>query len=111
MIHHVSVGANDLQRSKRFYDAILPIVGLQLMAEDEGGLGYGSGQFHFSVQMPIDGKPATVGNGCHIAFAAEDRAMVDRFHATALSHDGSTDGEPGLRPDYDGNYYAAFVRP
>lgn len=110
MIHHVSVGTNDVARSKRFYDAVLPIAGMALMAEDVGGLGYGSGTFHFSVQIPIDGEPATVGNGAHIAFALEDRSMVDRFHATALAHGGSDAGAPGLRPDYDANYYGAFVR-
>lgn len=110
MIHHVSVGTNDLERSKRFYDAVLPILGISRMAEDEGGLGYGSGTFHFSVQIPIDGERATVGNGSHIAFAVEERAMVDRFHAVALEHGGSDDGAPGLRPDYDAHFYGAFVR-
>lgn len=110
MIHHVSVGTNDLGRSKRFYDAVLPIVGIMPLTEDECGLGYASGTFHFSVQVPIDGKPASVGNGTHIAFAVEDRGMVDRFHATALAHGGRDDGPPGLRPDYDANYYGAFVR-
>ena len=110
MIHHVSVGTNDLARSKRFYDGLLPTVGMMLMAEDERGLGYGGGTMLFSVEVPFDGKPATVGNGAHIAFAAEDRAMVDRFHAAALDHGGSDDGAPGLRPVYDANYYGAFVR-
>ncbi len=110
MIHHVSVGTNDLERSKRFYDAVLPILGISRMAEDEGGLGYGSGTFHFSVQIPIDGERATVGNGSHIAFAVEDRSMVDRFHAVALEHGGSDDGAPALRPDYDAHFYGAFVR-
>lgn len=110
MINHVSVGTNDVQRAKRFYDAVLPVVGITPMAEDEGGLGYGSGTFHFSVQVPIDGKPATVGNGSHIAFAVENRAMVDRFYAAALEHGGSDAGAPGLRPSYDLNYYGAFVR-
>ena len=110
MIHHVSLGTNDLERSKRFYDAVLPILGIAPMAQDEGGLGYGSGTFHFSVQIPIDGSPATVGNGTHIAFSVEDRAMVDRFYSTALANGGSEDGAPGTRPDYDANYYAAFVR-
>jgi catechol 2,3-dioxygenase-like lactoylglutathione lyase family enzyme len=110
MIHHVSIGTNDVELSKLFYDAVLPIVGIHLMAADEGGLGYGSGTFHFSVQVPIDGKPATVGNGTHIAFAIENREMVDRFYAAALDHGGSGDGKPGLRPDYDANYYGAFVR-
>lgn len=110
MIHHVSIGTNDIGRSKRFYDAVLPLVGILPMAEDEGGLGYGSGTFHFSVQVPIDGKAATVGNGTHIAFAVEDRSMVDRFYAAALRYGGRDDGAPGLRPAYDANYYGAFVR-
>ncbi|WP_159717644.1 VOC family protein [Geminicoccus flavidas] len=110
MIHHVSVGSNDIARAKRFYDAVLPIVGLLPMKATDTGLDYGSGQFQFSVETPVDGKPASVGNGSHIAFAAEDRAMVDRFHAAALAHGGTSDGEPGLRPEYDANYYGAFVR-
>jgi catechol 2,3-dioxygenase-like lactoylglutathione lyase family enzyme len=110
MIHHVSVGTNDLERSKRFYDAVLPIVGIQVMSADETGLGYGSGTFHFSVQVPINGEPATVGNGSHIAFAVEDRAMVHRFYQVALANGGTADGEPGLRPEYDPHYYGAFVR-
>lgn len=110
MIHHVSVGTNDLARSRRFYDAVLPTIGLAFMAEDEEGIGWGSGQMTFSVQVPVDGKPATVGNGGHICFAAENRVAVDRFHAAALASGGSSDGEPGLRPKYDENYYGAFVR-
>jgi catechol 2,3-dioxygenase-like lactoylglutathione lyase family enzyme len=110
MIHHVSVGSNDIARAKRFYDAILPIVGMLPMKATESGLDYGSGQFQFSVETPVDGKPASVGNGSHVAFAAEDRGMVDRFHAAALAHGGTSDGEPGLRPEYDANYYGAFVR-
>jgi len=110
MIHHVSVGTNDIARSRRFYDAVLPIVGITFLAADEGGLGYGSGTFHFSVQVPIDGAPASVGNGSHVAFAVEDCGMVDHFHATPLANGGSDDGAPGLRPTYDAHYYGAFVR-
>jgi catechol 2,3-dioxygenase-like lactoylglutathione lyase family enzyme len=110
MIHHVCIGTNDVELSKLFYDAVLPIVGIRLMAVDKGGLGYGSRTFHFSVQVPIDGKRATAGNGTQIAFAVENCEMVDRFYAPALDYGGSDDGEPGLRPDYDANYYGAFVR-
>jgi catechol 2,3-dioxygenase-like lactoylglutathione lyase family enzyme len=110
MIHHVSVGTNDLRRSKRFYDAILPIVGILPLSEAEDGIGYASGTFHFSMQVPIDGKPATPGNGSHIAFAVESREMVHRFHATALAQGGTDDGAPGLRVAYDAHYYSAFVR-
>ena len=110
MIHHVSVGTNDLERSKRFYDAVLPIVGILPLAVAQDGVGYSCGTFHFSMQVPIDGKPASVGNGSHIAFGVENRGMVDRFYAIALENGGSSDGEPGMRPSYDPNYYSAFVR-
>jgi tellurite resistance-related uncharacterized protein len=55
-------------------------------------------------------RPQTVGNGSYICFAVEDRTAVDRFHAIAPANGGSSDGEPGLRPKYDDNYYGAFVR-
>ena len=110
MIHHVSVGTNDLKRSKRFYDAVLPVVGITPFSEAEDGVGYICGTFHFSMQVPIDGKPATVGNGSHVAFAVENRGMVDRFHTIALENGGMSDGAPGVRDSYDPNYYAAFVR-
>ncbi|ASP87630.1 glyoxalase [Sinorhizobium meliloti] len=66
-------------------------------------------RFTFSVQVPIDGKPPTVGNGTHVAFAVEDRSIVNQFYA-ALRYSGSDDGALGLRPNYDANYYGAFVR-
>jgi len=110
MIHHVSVGTNDVARSRAFYDAVLPAVGLGLMKSSQQAADYGSGQLIFSVETPVDGQPATAGNGTHIAFAAEDRAMVDRFYDEALANGGSSDGAPGLRPEYDANYYGAFVR-
>lgn len=110
MIHHVSVGSNDIARARRFYDAVLPILGMLPMRQSETALDYGSGQFLFSVETPVDGEPATVGNGSHVAFAAGRRGLVDQFHATALAHGGSSDGAPGLRPEYDPNYYGAFVR-
>ena len=94
MIHHASFGSNDLARARAFYDAILPIVGVSLMKATDTMLDYGSGKVIFSVETPVDGKPATVGNGSHIAFEAKDRAVVDHFHQAALSHGGTSDGSP-----------------
>lgn len=109
MIHHVSVGTNNLDRSIRFYDAVLPGIGLRLIKRDPGeGAHYGTGFINFSTIRTDDA--ATVGNGVHIAFAVEDRAMVDAFHRDALVNGGRDAGPPGLRPEYDANYYAAFVR-
>lgn len=110
MIHHLSVGTNDLKRARAFYDAVMLELGMTLVNEDELSLDYGIGDFLFSVETPVNGEPASAGNGAHVAFRAPDRAMVDAFYETALAQGGVDDGAPGLRPEYDAHYYSAFVR-
>jgi catechol 2,3-dioxygenase-like lactoylglutathione lyase family enzyme len=109
MIHHVSFGTNDAERARSFYDPVLAVLGIRRMAMRDGSVDYGVGTLLFSLEKPKDGKAATVGNGSHLAFAAEDRTMVDEFHRTALAHGGTDAGSPGLRPEYDAHYYGAFV--
>lgn len=109
MIHHVSLGTNDIDRAKAFYGPVLAVLGLRLLNRDHG-LNYGAGKFLLSIITPVDGKPASPGNGVHIAFEARNRAMVDDFYRTALDNGGTNDGAPDLRPEYNGNYYGAFVR-
>lgn len=109
MIHHVSLGTNDVSRARAFYDPVLAVLGIRLLRSSDGSADYGVGSFLFSLETPVDGQPATVGNGTHVAFAAGRRAMVDEFHLVALSNGGRDGGPPGLRPQYDANYYAAFV--
>jgi catechol 2,3-dioxygenase-like lactoylglutathione lyase family enzyme len=110
MIHHLSLGTNDVARARRFYEAAFPVIGLHLMQDKETELIYGASTFLVSLIVPINGHPATTGNGTHVAFAAEDRGMVHRFHAVALANGGTDDGAPGLRPEYNANCYGAFVR-
>jgi catechol 2,3-dioxygenase-like lactoylglutathione lyase family enzyme len=109
MIHHVSLGTNDLSRARAFYDPVLAVLGLRLLKEDDTSLDYGVGAVFSSLETPVDGKAATPGNGVHIAFMAEDPAMVDAFYRVALEHGGTEDGRPGLRPAYNAHYYGAFV--
>ena len=109
MLHHVSLGTNDPDRARTFYDPVLAVLGLRFLNSQQS-LNYGVGTFMVSLTRPVDGKQATPGNGVHVAFYAGTRAMVEEFHRAALAHGGSSDGEPGLRPHYDPNYYAAFVR-
>ena len=59
---------------------------------------------------PEDGRPATWGNGTHVAFLAENRDQVHQFHELALRLGGTSEGGPGLRDRYGPNYYAAYVR-
>jgi len=109
MIHHVSLGTNNLARARAFYDPVLALLGLRLIEAKDRVLLYGTGDVLFSIEIPIDGKPAAPGNGVHVAFAARDRKMVNAFHAIGMLHGGTDAGAPGLR-DYDPNYYAAFLR-
>ena len=62
------------------------------------------------VYYPFDDKPATVGNGSHVAFLAETRTAVDDFYKAALANGGEDEGAPGIREEYMPNYYAAYVR-
>jgi len=115
-IDHVSVGVTNMKRAKAFYDAVLAPLGMKPIypVEIRGqllGVGYGEAQQPtFWIQLPINGQPASMGNGVHIAFRAASRAQVDAFFLAALEQGGAEDGRPGLRTEYHPDYYGAFVR-
>lgn len=111
MFSHVTLGTNDHERAKRFYEPVMAALGIGKPFDLPGRLVFGevAGQKLF-IGAPFDGGAASHGNGEHIAFLAKDRAMVDAFHAAALANGGSDEGAPGLRPHYHANYYGAYVR-
>lgn len=112
MFLYITLGTNDLARAKRFYDAVMPCLGVTRHSADGEELGYGpagAAGAMFWVGLPYDGKPASVGNGSMPAFDAPSRAAVDAFHAAALAHGGTDEGAPGLRR-YGPTFYAAYVR-
>lgn len=109
MIDHISVGTNNIARARAFYDSVLGCVGLRLLQSSERSADYGVASILFSVETPLDGGPATCGNGAHVAFAVGRRDLVETFHRTALAHGGRDAGAPGLRPEYDAHYFGAFV--
>ena len=109
MIDHVSIGVRDIARSKRFYDAALKPLGYDCLSTGETSLGYGSKTVTLSIGKAARPVPADEQSGLHFCFAAPTRASVEAFHAAALAAGGRDNGKPGLRPDYDANYYAAFV--
>lgn len=111
MIDHLSLGVADLDRSRDFYDRVLPTLGYRRVWEVEGGYGYGPDDETplFWINLPLDGsRRASAGNGTHIAFSASSRAAVRAFHEAALAAGGTDNGKPGRR-DYTPTYYAAFV--
>lgn len=111
MYSHVTLGSNDLARSRKFYDAVMAALGHRLLFETPQTFCYGeaTGPKLF-ILPPFDGKQARAGNGAHAAFKVESRATVDAFHAAALANGGTDEGKPGLRPHYHPNYYGAYVR-
>ena len=112
MFLYITLGTNDLARAKRFYDAVMPSLGMISRGADDDEAGYGPAsdtRTRFWVVQPHDGKPASVGNGSMPAFDAPTRAAVDAFHAAALAHGGTDEGAPGLRR-YGPTFYAAYVR-
>ncbi len=116
---HGTVGSNNLQRAKTFYDALLGSAGITpLFEHPSGGRVYGrNGAIFFVVLAPIDGQPATPGNGAMHGFSFTTREEVRAFHATALALGATDEGPPGERaPTYfmsyfrdpDGNKLCAF---
>ena len=116
MFLYMTLGSNDINRSRRFYDAALAVLGMACTFEDGGEVGYGSAQpaagerkVKLWITKPHLGYPATWGNGTMVALAAKTRQQVRDFHAAALAAGGIDDGAPGLRP-YHPTFYSCYVR-
>ena len=110
IISHVSVGSNRFDQAVQFYDVVLASLGCRRIMEHPGAVAYGRLYPEFWVQTPIDGKPASVGNGTHFGFVAPSKEAVHAFYEAALSAGGTDDGAPGPRPEYGEPYYGCFVR-
>jgi len=110
IVSHISIGTNDFDRALSFYDKVMPALGAQRVMEHPGAVAYGKQYPEFWVQTPIDGYPASVGNGTHIGFVAASKQAVHAFHEAALAAGGQDNGAPGPRPHYGEPYYGCFVR-
>jgi catechol 2,3-dioxygenase-like lactoylglutathione lyase family enzyme len=111
MFSHVMIGTNDLPRAKAFYDAVLGTLGVAPGGVDRHRVFWRTPAGVFSVTLPIDGKPATVGNGGTIGFACASPEQVDAWHAAGLAHGGVTcEDPPGVREGAAGKLYLAYLR-
>ena len=108
MIDHVSIGVRDLARATSFYDAVLATLGYAQLHAKPATIGYGKSYPEFWINVRPD-RRATADNGLHICLRAPSKEAVDAFHAAALRAGGSSEGAPGLRPEYHERYYAAFI--
>lgn len=110
ILSHVSVGTREFERATQFYDALLATLGCRRIMEHPGAVAYGRVYPEFWVQLPIDGKPASVGNGTHFGFFAASKAEVDAFYAAGIAAGATGEGAPGPRADYGAPYYGCFLR-
>jgi catechol 2,3-dioxygenase-like lactoylglutathione lyase family enzyme len=116
MFSHIMVGSNDLERSKRFYDAVLGVLGVGEPFRNQAPTGhtrlfYRHGGTSFCVTEPIDDGEATAANGGTIGFKCASPEQVRQFHDTAVAHGGmSIEAPPGPRESSLGTLYLAYVR-
>jgi catechol 2,3-dioxygenase-like lactoylglutathione lyase family enzyme len=116
MFSHIMVGSNDLERSKRFYDAVLGVLGAGEPVRNQAPSGhmrlfYRHGGNTFCVVEPINGEPATFANGGTIGFKCQSPEQVQAFHDAAVANGGvSIEDPPGLRQGGLGAMHLAYVR-
>jgi len=113
MIGYITVGTNDLQRAMAFYDALFASVGIRRLLElpQLAAWGVNWNRSMFGVARPIDGEPASAGNGAMVALGQRTREKVRLLHAKALELGGADEGPPGVRgADGSQAFYAAYVR-
>ena len=110
-IGFVMVGTNDLEKSSKFYDAVLTHLGMKKVSITERYIGYGHSSedsgVKFYITKPHNKENANAGNGTMVALSAETKEAVDKFHKTALENGATDEGSPG--PRSDGNYYG-YIR-
>lgn len=112
MFSHVMLGTNDMAKSKEFYDALMEILGHRPGVMDERGrCFYFEKTGIFSLSKPIDGEPATHGNGSTLGFAADSPEIADAWHAAGLAHGGTAiEDPPGWREGGGKRMYLAYLR-
>ena len=111
MFSHVMFGVNDLERSKKFYDALLGTLGVGPGVANKNRYFYRSPAGTFGSTTPINGEPATCGNGSTLGFAVQSPEQGDAFHAAGLANGGTMcEDPPGFREGPTGKMYLAYLR-
>lgn len=112
MFSHVMIGSNDIEQSKAFYDAILAVLGYPAgVIDGKGRCLYLSQTGVLGITKPVNGEPATHGNGMTIGFKVSSPELVDAVHAAGIANGGVTcEDPPGLRISGERKMYLAYLR-
>lgn len=112
MYSHNMVGTNDTAKAKQFYDATFQAIGGNAgIQDDKGRLIYAHNGGLFLVTPPINGEPATAGNGCTIGIAMDSPEQADAWHAAGVANGGTAiEDPPGVREASFGKLYLAYLR-
>jgi catechol 2,3-dioxygenase-like lactoylglutathione lyase family enzyme len=111
MFSHVMLGVNDLETSRKFYDALLGTLGIGPGMANSNRYFYRSPTGTFAITKPINGELATHGNGGTLGFLAQSAEQADSFHAAGIANGGTAcEDPPGLREGPAGKLYLAYVR-
>ena len=111
ILNFVMVGSNDYKKSSEFYDAVFEPLKLKKILTTEKYIGYAHSsepeKVIFYITNPVNGKPATKGNGSQVTLTADSKEAVEKFYEIAISKGATNEGAPGVRKD--GNYYG-YIR-
>ena len=111
MFSHVMLGANDLEKSKAFYDAVLGALDIAPGFANKNRYFYRSPAGTFAISTPINGEPACAANGSTIGFLAATPEQADAFFAAGLANGGTEcEDPPGLREGPGGALYLSYLR-
>ncbi|MGL4833918.1 MAG: VOC family protein [Shewanella sp.] len=112
MFSHIMIGANDVEKSKVFYDAILSVLGYPAGVMDaKGRCIYVNNGGVLAITKPINGEAATHGNGMTIGLKVSSPALVDAWHVAGLANGGvACEDPPGIRASGDKKLYLAYLR-
>ena len=115
MIGYVTLGTDDLERARGYFDALFATIGGKrlMQLEDQRGFtmyGVAMNRPGVVITRPYDGQPAHHGNGNMVALVMDSTDKVDAFHAKAIELGGTDEGAPGYRGDPKFGYYFAYFR-
>ena len=110
MIDHISLEVRDLARATKFYETVLGTLGMTKVRSWPEASGFGKDYPEFWINARPDMPRTRDDSGVHICLRARSKDIVDAFHQAALREGATSDGAPGMRPEYNDRYYAAFIR-